>query len=139
LTAESILWRFSNGGDAPPIIWLEPWAEEFIVPPRGEIALRVESDEPALACLPEIDVSDRGLVAYAAGGTRIVVVIDGVEQDSGSCVLTAPGFEPLSTRGFIHTVFDKIPEARPGGIILPAPAPRTRGFIGLLARLFRPG
>lgn len=103
-----------NTASSDLAIWLEPWAEEFCIPSRGELVLRVEADDEELA-LPQLEQTEDGLAIYAASGTRIRVVIDGIEQDSASASITPPGLGALSTREFIGVAFGGFPQARPSG------------------------
>lgn len=113
--AETTVWidrlRFSNGATGDLMLWLEPWAEEFTIPPRAELVLSADIDEPI-----DVEITGDGLVAYAGMGMRVRVEIGGVVHDSVSAELTVPDMGPLSTRGFIGTVFGDVPETRPGGM-----------------------
>ncbi|WP_447727669.1 hypothetical protein [Sphingomonas koreensis] len=91
--------------------------------------IRIEGDAQRTRIASDIEPTDMGYTIYASGGTRLRVVIDGVEQDSGSAEIEAPDFGPLSPRGFVDLVFGDFPEARPSG----QPAPQKPGWI---ARLF---
>ena len=127
--------HFSNGGTDEIQIWLEPWAQEFHLPPRGELFLRcwstVEGSDPT----PELEATPEGVTAYGAGNSRISVFINGVDQHSFSAEHTAPDAGPLSTRGFVDLVFSEQPGARPGGQITPAP-PSTSAAMRFLHRVF---
>ncbi len=124
----SALW-LCNAGASPVFIWLEPWAEEFELPSRSELLIRIEGDAQHMRVAPDVEPTDTGFTIYANGGTRLCVAIDGVDQDSGSAEIEAPDFGPLSPRGFVDLVFGDVPEARPGG----QPIPQKPGWI---ARLF---
>jgi hypothetical protein len=103
---------FCNCGPAELAVWLEPWAEEFLVAPRGEITLRVVGETVEL---PEVEATSEGVTVYAAFGSRIVVLVDGTEQDSASASISVPDLGPFNMRGFVDTVFGEFPEARPHG------------------------
>ena len=117
-----------NAGEAPLMIWLEPWCDEFFLSPRCELSLEIDSNDE-IEMEPELEVSDHGLTIFAAANTRIRIFIDGEQQESASASITAPDFGPLSSKGFVDAVFGNFPQARPGG----APAPITRSW---LRRLF---
>ena len=112
-----------NAGADDRQVWLEPWCDEFVLPSRGELSLRVEADE-GVAWEPELEETEHGLTIYGAGDTRIRVSINGVEQGSASAELTSPDFGSLGARGLVDVVFSNVQGTRPGG----APAPRRRGW-----------
>lgn len=112
-----------NAGEDQLLVWLEPWCDEFLLSPRGELRLEVDSDHET-EVEPELEISEHRLTVFAAGNTRIRVLIDGEEQESGSASITAPDFGLLSSKGFVDLVFGSFPEARPGG----APAPTRPGW-----------
>jgi RimJ/RimL family protein N-acetyltransferase len=95
-------------------LWLEPWAEEFILPPAGrvDLVLTGKFEEPAEA---PIELTDEHLVFFAPGGSYVQVLVDGVEQKSGGTSIQVPHSGRLSTRDIVHLVFDGFPEARPSG------------------------
>ena len=96
-------------------LWLEPWAEEFGVPvaSRVDLILIGLREEPAEA--PFEWHEDGRLTFFAPGGSRVRVLIDGIEHDSGSAEISVPASAALGTRGFIGTVFGDFPQMRPGG------------------------
>lgn len=101
------------------LVWLEPWAQEFVLPAYGELKLICWSDDGAADPEPEPEpelefVGDR-IVVYGAGGTRIGVFINGVDQESFSADCAAPDAGALSTREFVGIVFAEHPETRPSG------------------------
>ena len=108
----SALW-LCNAGASSVFIWLEPWAEEFELSCRSELRIRIEGGLQEGS--PDIEPTETGFTVYAAGGTRLRLWIDGVEQRSSSSEIEAPDAGPLSTRGFVDLVFGDVPEARPGG------------------------
>jgi len=110
-------------------VWLEPWCDEFILPPRAELSLRVESDGGADA-EPLIEARPDALTIYGAGNSRIRARVDGIEQDTGSASITSPDFGPLSSRGFVDLVFGEFPEARPHGRPAPTRFPWLRRIFG---------
>jgi RimJ/RimL family protein N-acetyltransferase len=105
---------FHNRRDAELLLWLEPWAEEVPVPPGSRIGLELSglSDDGEGA---DFDVTDELLAFYAPGGTRVRVLVNGVEVDSASRQLTSPPARRFGTRGTIELMFGNCPQARPGG------------------------
>jgi hypothetical protein len=110
-------------------VWLEPWCDEFVLPPGGELSLRVEQIEDGESPA-EFELTAEVLAIYGGGGTRLKVAIDGVEQDSCSAVMAARDFGPLSAKGFVDTVFGEFPEARPHGQAEPQKSNWLRGLFG---------
>src|SRR5687768_1758763 len=93
------------------LLWLEPWAEEFTIPPGSTIDLVLSGtfEEPVDAPL---ELTSEHLVFFAPSGSFVRVLLDGIEQDSGSKDIQVPLSKPLHTRDFVHMVFDSFPEAR---------------------------
>ena len=100
-------------------LWVEPWAEEHVVPPGSEIELILSGafEQPVDA---PFEVTDEYLAFFAPGGSCLQVRIDGVEQECVSAELAVPDTEGIGTRGFVHLAFDGFPAARPSGMPLPA-------------------
>gem|GEM_PF-132012 len=100
-------------------LWVEPWAEEHVVPPGSEIELILSGafEQPADA---PFELTDEYLAFFAPARSCLRVRIDGVEQECASAQLAVPDTEGLGTRGFVHLAFDGFPEARPSG--MPSPA-----------------
>jgi hypothetical protein len=118
--------RFSNATAAPLSIWLEPWVDEFELPPRSELALHVTVSQSQVPEWPDLEFSDRLVTVYGPRGSLMHVEIDGVGQDSCSATIPAPDMGSLSTRSFVDILFGDFPEARPGGV--PAVPPKRRGW-----------
>ena len=127
--------QFCNATGEPLVIWFEPWALEFELPPRAVLDLHCASDE-RIDPTPEIEVEDGIISVWAAGGSRIAVAIDSVDQDSFSSRYAAPDMGALSPRAFVELTFSRHPEARPGGLPLrPVSAwRRLRRFLAYLVR-----
>lgn len=100
-------WSLSNPGRDALLVWLEPWAEEFVVPVRSTVAMRPASG----STLGEVEWAPDHLIVWASAPT-VEVFIDGVLQDSGSATIPIP--EGL-TKGMLNTVFAGQPAARLGG------------------------
>ncbi|MET1111922.1 MAG: GNAT family protein [Allosphingosinicella sp.] len=105
---------FHNGRAETLRLWLEPWADEIEVPPASRVDLVAERlAGPAAA---EFEMTSENLAFYAPGDSRIRILVDGVQVDTGSASIAAPDAGALGTRGFVQTVFGNFPEARPAGL-----------------------
>ena len=120
--------RLSNARETELMVWLEPWCDEIILPPRAEVAMVVVGH----GALPELVTFDSHITVYGAGNTRLDVQVNGVKQDTVSSEIVSPDTEALSTREFVDLVFGSFPETRPSGVPSPAPSLYRR----LLGRLF---
>lgn len=98
---------FSNAGPEPLLVWLEPWAEEFVVAPRSSISLC----PPLGSELGELEQTCDHLVLWANART-VKVFIDGILQDTGSASSPIPDGLTKKTLG---VVFAGQPECRLGG------------------------
>jgi len=114
-------------------VWLEPWAEEYLVPPNSLIEIAVNR---ALDRALEIDETAEQITIYAPGGSTVVVRIDGtvVNENHASFDLAVPHSGNLSTKGFINVVFGDFPETRPGGIPAPDPISAWRRWLNKVFR-----
>ena len=100
-------WSLSNLGRDELLVWLEPWADEFVVPARSTIAMR-----PSGGCsLDEVEWGPDHLIVWASAPT-VEVFVDDVLQDSASAAISAP--EGL-TKGMLNIAFAGQPTARLGG------------------------
>ena len=106
---------FSNAGEAPLSVWLEPWVDEFALRPRSAITLYATMPEGRTPESPDIDCTEGLLTVYCPASSMIRVEIDGVAQESCSATVAAPDLGVLSTRSFVDMVFGAFPETRPGG------------------------
>lgn len=100
-------WGLSNPGRDELLVWLEPWAEEFVVPARSTVAMR----SPSGCTLGEVEWTADHLIVWANAPT-VEVFVDGVLQDSASAAISVP--EGL-TKGMLNIVFAGQPAARLGG------------------------
>ena len=105
-------WAVSNAGPERLLVWLEPWAEEFEVPPRSNLTLRFDpgANEPA-----EIESTGDRIVVWADAGQTARVYIDDELQQSGSASLPVPTGLDCSTKEFLSLIFAGQPPARLGG------------------------
>ena len=125
-------WSLSNPGPDTVLVWLEPWAEEFEVPPRSTIALAAssEADEGAI---DEVEWTDDYLVIWAGAPGTVKVFVDEALQDSASAVVPIPA---SMTKQMLNIVFADQPAARLGGRTFDASErtswwQRARGRLGL--------
>ena len=100
-------WGFSNAGPDALLVWLEPWAEEFVVPARSTFAMRPSGGLTS----GEMEWTPDHLIIWATAST-IEVFIDGALQDSASATIAAP--DGL-TKGVLAILFAGQPSARLGG------------------------
>jgi len=100
-------WSLSNPGPDELLVWLEPWAEEFVVPARSTIAMR----PPRGRNLGEVEWTPDHLIVWASVPT-VEVFVDDVLQDSASAAISVP--QGL-TKGMLNIVFAGQPAARLGG------------------------
>lgn len=103
-------WSVSNAGPEAWRLWLEPWAEEFVVPGRSTIVLEAIGGSDDCASF-ELDWTSEHLVAWASGST-VRVFIDEVLQDSASATIPVPAG---LTKEVLNIVFSGHPAARLGG------------------------
>ena len=114
MAEEGSTYSFQNDLSSPMLLWLEPWAEEFTIPPQTRLDLVVAGDRAELR-QAEFEFSDTHLVFYAPAGSLVRVIIGGEEQRSGSSEIAVPVTEGFSTRGLMQTMFGAFPEAHLGG------------------------
>ncbi|HEV2598593.1 MAG TPA: hypothetical protein VGU00_09570 [Sphingopyxis sp.] len=100
-------WSLSNPRRDELLVWLEPWAEEFVVPTRSTITMR-----PSIGrTLGEVEWTPDHLIVWASA-PMVEVFIDDMRQDSASAAISVP--EGL-TKGMLNIVFAGQPAARLGG------------------------
>lgn len=97
----------SNPGPNTLLVWLEPWAEEFVVPARSTVTMR-----PSIGCtLGEVEWTKDHLVIWANAKT-VEVFIDGIPQKSCSAVIPRPD---SMTKEMLNIALSFQPSARLGG------------------------
>lgn len=104
-------WCLSNPGPDELIVWLEPWAEEFAVPVRSTVAVKV-SGRPDGHEVGEIEWASDRVVIWATA-KMVEIFIDDVFQDSASAIVPLP--EGLR-KGMLTLLFANHPSARLGGV-----------------------
>jgi hypothetical protein len=123
-------WSLSNPGPNELVVWLEPWAEEFVIPVQSTVALKTSSDVEESG-VGEIEWVSDHVVVWASA--RIVeVFIDGQLQDSASAIVPIP--DGLG-KDMLNILFARQPSARLGGA--ESPAVNRASWAGWLRRLFR--
>ena len=100
-------WSLSNPGRDELLVWLEPWAEEFVVPARSTVAMKPCSGR----ALGEVEWTPDHLIVCASAPS-VEVFVDGVLQDTASAAIFVR--EGL-TKGMLNIVFAGRPGARLGG------------------------
>ncbi len=103
-------WSLSNPGPDELVVWLEPWAEEFVVPVRSTVAMKAPVGGAAQE-IGEIEWASDRVVVWATT-TTVAVFIDDVLQDSASAIVPIP--DGLS-KGMLSILFKGHPTARLGG------------------------
>lgn len=81
-------WTLSNAGNQSVVLLLEPWAEEFELPPRSTVSLDF-SAEGALVTPGSIERTADYLILWIERGT-VAVEIDGIRQQTGAAVIPIP-------------------------------------------------
>lgn len=123
-------WSLSNPGPDELLVWLEPWAEEFMIPVESTVALKASSDVGESG-VGDIEWASDHVVVWATART-VEVFIDGQRQDSASAIVAIP--DGLS-KDMLSILFAGQPSARLGGVeysVVDQPSWRAR-----LRRLFR--
>ncbi len=100
-------WSISNAGCDELLVWLEPWAEEFVVPTRSTVAMKPAGGY----ALGEVEWTPDYLIVWASAPT-VEVFIDAELQDSASAAIPIP--DGL-TKGMLNILFAGLPAARLGG------------------------
>jgi hypothetical protein len=125
-------WSLSNPGPDNLFVWLEPWAEEFEVPARSNIALSTSS-QPEQGVIEEVEWNDDHLVVWASAPGTFKVYVDDLLQESASALVPIP--EGL-TKQMLNVMFAGQPAARLGGRAFDIREPtswwqRARRLLGL--------
>ena len=123
-------WSLCNPRPDTLLVWLEPWCDEFEVPVRSAIALKMSGNAEGRG-VGEIEWGPDNLVVWATGPT-VAVFIDNVLQESGSAIIPIP--DGL-TKDMLKIVFSDQAAARLGGGPSHTVAPiswwrRVKGLLG---------
>jgi hypothetical protein len=100
-------WSFTNLGNQAIAVWLEPWADKFLLAPGSTVQLRA----PDGSEVGDIEQTEDQITVWASAET-IEVFIDDEPQKSVSAIVPAPR---SMTKDMLHTVFANQPSARLGG------------------------
>ncbi|MGF7146689.1 hypothetical protein FHS96_000298 [Sphingomonas zeicaulis] len=103
-------WSCSNPGPDELSLWLEPWADEFVIPVRSTVTL-VPAGDSQKYVLDEVECTPHRLVVWAST-TMVRVLIDDVLQDSASAEIPIPDGLNKAT---LNLLFGNQPAARLGG------------------------
>lgn len=124
-------WSLCNPGPDTLLVWLEPWCDEFEVPPGSTITLKTQAGGEG-GGVGEIEWGPENLIIWANGPT-VAVFVDDVLQDSGSAISPIPNG---LTKSMLNTLFANQPQARLGGHPSPVVArkPWWRRLISLLSK-----
>ncbi|WP_313442811.1 hypothetical protein [Novosphingobium sp.] len=123
-------WSLSNPGPDELVVWLEPWAEEFVIPIQSNVALKASGDVGECG-VGDIEWASDHVVVWANAKT-IEVFIDGQRQDSASAIVAIPN--GLS-KDMLSILFAGQPSARLGGV--DSRVVNRASWRGCLRRLFR--
>ncbi|WP_294332352.1 hypothetical protein [uncultured Sphingomonas sp.] len=110
-------WSLCNPGPGTLLVWVEPWCDEFEVPPSATITLKTP-DGVESGTVGEIEWGPENLIIWANGPT-VAVFVDDVLQESASAIVPIPNG---LTKGMLNTLFAEHPQARLGGYPLPVVA-----------------
>jgi len=130
-TAKQVVLSRTNTSDSTLYLWVEPWAEEYEIRPKGHVEVTMRG---SAASDPEIDEMPDRITIYAPGNAFFDIRIDGMIEKAVSSEIAAPDAVGLGTRGFVDLVFGAVPGTRPGGIPAPPKVPTWRRW---LSKLFR--
>lgn len=84
--------RYENKNESPITFILEPWAEEFVVPPQGEVIVEITSKAEADEEQLEVhSFSQTCVVVWLWRTCTARVFINGVDKTLVSGELPAPG------------------------------------------------
>lgn len=109
----------SNASVTAIPVWIEPWCDEMLLPPRSTLTFEPAGDEEML---PEVEVVDERLIIWAGGPGTAVVTIDDVRQDTGSAIIALPPeLFALPVKSTMMTLFGRFPQARLGGTTVRRP------------------
>lgn len=130
----------SNGTTAPLTVWIEPWCDELVLPPRSELSLTPQPDD-GHAIMPDIEVIEDRLVIWAMTSGTLTVTIDGVVQDTGCRTIPLPAeLFGMPVKNLVGVVFGGHPATRPDGAANPSRRSIGSRLMGLWrsAKLFAP-
>jgi hypothetical protein len=80
-------YTFQNTTSAHTVVIVEPWAEEFTVPPGSVLSIDISS---TVAGTLETVMSDKYFVVWLWSGCRAEVSLDGKDQTSSASSISVP-------------------------------------------------
>ena len=80
--------QFRNKNDTSILVVLEPWAEEFEVPPGSVLAIKITHAREGML---DTEYSPQQITVWLWGGCRAGVFLDGKDQERHSLSIPAPG------------------------------------------------
>jgi hypothetical protein len=109
-------WSVSNSQADDLLVWLEPWAEEFVIASRSTMALEIANGGSGDTDIDvEIEETDGRIILWARSGQIVRVFIDDILQRSASASVEFPAIPGFTTKGFLSLTMGDHPEARVGG------------------------
>jgi RimJ/RimL family protein N-acetyltransferase len=113
---------------------LQPWGEEFIVPPDSRLDLVLSGGFDAPAEAP-VDVAEDVMLFFAPAGSLVAVLLDGVDQEAKASRNQLPDKAYSGARSFYDAFFAACPPSHP------SPSAADTGSNGLtcLGPLMRAG
>jgi hypothetical protein len=79
--------EFFNSNEKGATLIVEPWPEEFDLPPNKLIALEITSPAPGV---PQLELRDQFLICYIWAGSTAAIFIDGVCVSEGKMQIPVP-------------------------------------------------
>jgi hypothetical protein len=129
-------WGVSNAGSGDLALWLEPWADEIIVPSKSTVTMRIVN-ACALSSSLDVEKTEDHLVIWGTAGDCIEVYVDNVVQDTGSATIPVPREFGTSSKNILEVLFNKQPSARLAGRSSPNVLGRLRRFFRFLISVAR--
>ncbi len=78
-----------NSGSTSVHFWLEPWAEEYEVPPGSTLKLHYECIKPTML-YPEVEITETLIVWWFGSGCRVRVYVNEEEVTAASWKIPSP-------------------------------------------------
>lgn len=88
MTSRMMKYDVRNTKTGQILVILEPWVEEFILPPGGTLSINILSERMGLL---ETEIGADSLTVWLWGGCRAEVYLDGKDVTVASLSISAPG------------------------------------------------
>jgi RimJ/RimL family protein N-acetyltransferase len=124
-TLRPTTFTFRNRLSKDMRLCVEPWGEQFVIPPDSRLDLVLSGDFDAPAEAP-LDVAEDMLMFFAPAGSLVQVLLDGVDQQARASHEQLPETAYSGSRSFYEAFFQAFP-----------PAPRSDPVSKYLRRLGR--